>query len=181
MNVMSMAKAVVSWQSLTLHCLKLFSIVLMVLINSVLRCYVASHHLFMYSLSSPPLLSSQQCNQADSSNSCIVNFLVPSLDPTNPLSRKQIQGQIFLQRCTNIFFSPFYFTSPEIIGVKACDRQTDKSLTQYTRVFVFFLHEICYLNTRFTCRGIPYFPFLKKESGYIFVNIRVQPVIIAPH
>ena len=136
MNVMSMAKAVVSWQSLTLHCLKLFSIVLMVLINSVLRCYVASHHLFMYSLSSPPLLSSQQCNQADSSNSCIVNFLVPSLDPTKtPCQGNKFWDKIFLQRCTKNFFSPFYFASPKIIGVKVCDRQTDKSLTQYLCFF----------------------------------------------
>ena len=50
---------------------------------------------------------------------------------------------------------PFVSASLEIIGVKFCDRpQTNFGQSMYIGGWVlFFLDEICYLPTHFTCMG----------------------------
>ena len=52
-------------------------------------------------------------------------------------------------------FNPFYFAGPEILEFKIRDRQTDKYFdTIYKCVWIISSSYICYLPTRFTCRGI---------------------------
>ena len=40
---------------------------------------------------------------------------------------------------SQISLSPFWFASPEMIGVKVCNRQTDKFFDTYKGVFGFFI------------------------------------------
>ena len=65
----------------------------------------------------------------------------------------------FLAKISQKNVSPFYFASPKIIMVKICHRQTDGQTdkffdTIYWCVWVFSSRTICFLPTRFACRGI---------------------------
>ena len=57
------------------------------------------------------------------------------------------------------FLAPFCFSSPQIIGVKVYHRQTNRQTnkffdTIYGGMWIFSFSLICYLPTRFACRGI---------------------------
>ena len=70
-----------------------------------------------------------------------VGILALGPGPTGPLPRKKkFWDMAFWQRCCKKIFGLFYLSSPEIIGVEFCHRQTDRQNfdTVYGWVCVFF-------------------------------------------
>ena len=59
---------------------------------------------------------------------------------------KNIWDVAFCQRCLKKNFSPFCFASPEIIGVKVCDRRTDRQiLLHHIRGYLYFFFQLNFL------------------------------------